>query len=120
MVVLYKNHWAAYKENTAIGNGYVRYHPPYRGKIRKFTAAGSLGGSKIGLTQFKFYREGSQVTAASCSALINPQDNMIEVDFNDAAVFEKGDKLQLSTTAASAEGTDYWIYWNCVFEFQVE
>ena len=108
------------KENTAAGNGYVRYHPPYGGKIRKFTAAGSLGGSKIGVVTFEFYINGSIVSAATCTATVNPQDTMVDIDFNDAAIFDKGDKVQIALTSAAADGTDYWIYWNSVFEFNVD
>ena len=108
------------KENTAAGNGYVRYHPPYGGKIRKFTAAGSLGGSKIGVVTFEFYINGSIVSAATCTATVNPQDTMVDIDFNNAAIFDKGDKVQIALTSAAADGTDYWIYWNSVFEFNVD
>ena len=107
------------KENTNVGNGYVRYHPPYGGKIRKFTAAGNLGGSKIGVVTFEFYLNGSIVSAATCTATVNPQDTMVDIDFNDAAIFDKGDKIQIALTSAAADGTDYFIYWNSVFEFNV-
>ena len=108
------------KENTQVGNGYVRYHPPYGGKIRKFTAAGSLGGNKIGVVTFELYLNGSIVSAATCTATVNPQDTMVDIDFNGAAIFDKGDKIQIALTSAAADGTDYFIYWNSVFEFNVD
>lgn len=104
------------RENQTITNSYVSYHPPYDGKIRKVTIASDKNSMNDTLVGF---HSGANDTPVYQEIVdVDFQQINYEATWGGLATFKAGDRLHISINSETTTNTS--VYWNVVFEFNID